>query len=83
MNTKDIIKENIRRQGFSLKDVADKMGVSVSALSQVVAGNPTLTKLQEIADIIGMPVAALLDEDYNSKELTCPHCGKPIRVSIR
>ncbi len=62
------IKEKIRQSGWTISSVAAKMknpygsyGISQAALSALLNnGNPTLNKLKEIADIIGMSVSELL-----------------------
>lgn len=64
----DILKK-IRKQGFTLAQVAAQMtnkmggvGISQPTLSQMLAGNPTIDKLREIAGIIGVPVAELVSD---------------------
>lgn len=49
------IKGVIKRYGISMTDIAAKMGTSKGYISQLASGNPepTLRKLQELADIIG------------------------------
>lgn len=64
------IKTSLKKRGITLKDVAAKMrakdgslGISIGALSQIVNGNPTLSKVQEIADIAECSVPDLLTGD--------------------
>lgn len=66
MNIKKVIKES----GWTLEKLAAEMinkngqkGISQPSLSQIINGNPTLDKLQEIARIIGVPVSKLVGED--------------------
>ena len=47
------VKSIIKRQGFTLEQVAEKMGSSKSSVSQIINGNPTVGKLEQIANIIG------------------------------
>lgn len=63
------IKKKIQQKGFTISQVASLMtdkkggkGVTQSALSQMIAGNPTIDKLREIAGIIGVPVAELVSD---------------------
>ena len=42
------IKKVIKQQGYTLEAIATKMSVSKQAMSQLLNGNPTLSKLQEI-----------------------------------
>lgn len=79
------LKKTIKRQGFTLDGVAQEMGISKSAMSQIVNGNPTYSKLQEIATIIGISVSELVSDatDSRTSTLRCPHCGKEIQVEIK
>lgn len=62
------IRDKIKEAGWTISAVAAKMkgkdgeeGVTQQALSQLlITGNPTLNKLREIADIIGISVSELL-----------------------
>ena len=44
------IKSFIIERGLSVKQVADNMGISSPALSQLLSGNPTVQKIQDIAE---------------------------------
>ncbi|MBQ7509920.1 MAG: helix-turn-helix transcriptional regulator [Prevotella sp.] len=80
------LKRAIKAQGFTLDSVAQEMGVTKSAMSQLVNGNPTLSKLQEIAQVLGIPVAELLRFESNGSSharLTCPHCGREIELEVK
>ena len=48
MDIKSIIKE----KGYTIQDVAKKMGVNRVTLTLTLQGNPTYKKLKEIADAI-------------------------------
>lgn len=85
------IKQKIKTQGFTISEVASKMpngngglGISQPSLSAIINGNPTVNKLKDIADIIGLTLSELVaeDDDSYSQTLACPHCGKRIRVSL-
>lgn len=86
-NRKDInqlIKLKIKDRGWTLERLASEMknkngekGVSQAAVSQIINGNPTFDKLQEIAFIIGISVSELVmdDEELNKSYIICPKCG--------
>lgn len=94
LNTSDIIDMNIqakiKQQGFTIAQVAAQMkkksggvGISQGSLSTMLNGNPTIDKLKEIADIIGLTLSELVAEEGSRKMLTaCPYCGKPIKITI-
>ena len=63
------IKEKINAAGWNYTSLAAEMkdkdgnkGVTPQAVSLIVNGNPTVGKLQEIADIIGMSLSELVSE---------------------
>ena len=73
------VQEVCKNQGITMQEVAKKMGVTYQALYASVSGNPTIGKLQEIANAIGVSVSELIDEPKGNT-ITCPHCGKLIKV---
>lgn len=86
------IKKAIKDSGMEVRQVAAKMGITPTALSQHINGkmyqgrrvppNPSLEILTRIADAIGCDVVDLFDDEKTQPTLTCPHCGKPINVRI-
>lgn len=75
------IKAVIRRQGFTTAQVAEKLGISQQAVSQAVNGNPSLSRLKEIAAAIGVTVSDLVvDEPPQEPMMKCPHCGGEIKI---
>ena len=88
MNIKKVIKDS----GWTLEQLAAEMknkngekGISQPSVSSIVNGNPTLDKLQEIADIIGISVSTLVrdEDDMRKTSVTCPHCGKEIQIEVK
>lgn len=86
------IKKVIRAQGWTLERLAAEMtnkqgvkGVSHAAVSQIINGNPTIDKLQEIASIIGVSLSELVKDDgeISNPTITCPYCGNDIEIEAR
>lgn len=84
MRIRDILKE----QGITTKELAEKMGISQSALNQSISGNPSVKVLTNIADALNVPVwqlfaapSEILTKDSTS--ITCPHCGKEIKIEVK
>ena len=80
------IKGVISNKGFTMQQVADALGISQQAVSQAVNGNPSLSRLKEIAKAIGVPVSELVADDPSypvEPAMRCPHCGHEIKVEIR
>lgn len=77
------IKKHIKNKGFTISKVAELMEVSQPALSKMLDRNPTINKLQEIADIIGVSLSELVsDESEKQTFIICPHCGERIKLSV-
>lgn len=80
------IKELIKEKGYTQKEFAEKLGMTTVGLAQIIAGKPSYTTLEKIADALGVEVWELLvskDEivgKTNTVFLTCPHCGKNINI---
>lgn len=74
------IKSRIKERGQTVSGVAKRMGITKSALSQTINGNPTFDKLCEIAEILGISVSDLVSDD-ESKTITCPRCGTRLLVT--
>ena len=84
MRIRDILKE----QGITTKELAEKMGISQSALNQSISGNPSVKVLTNIADALDVPVwqlfanpSEILTKDSTS--IICPHCGKEIKIEVK
>ena len=62
------IKDVIKAKGFTLEQVASQMesknggkGITQSALTQMLNGNPSISRVKEIARILGVTVSELVD----------------------
>lgn len=60
INVEENLREICRRKGLRLSDVADRMGSGQSNLISSVKGNPSLAKLDEIANALQVSVSELL-----------------------
>jgi transcriptional regulator with XRE-family HTH domain len=57
------IKEIAKAKGITMAEIADKMGINPVNLSSSLNGNPTLNRLQEVADILGVDVSDLFSKE--------------------
>lgn len=85
------IKEVLKEKHFTQQELADKMGVSLSAVKQMLgADSLTTATLEKIAAALCVPVWHFL---VNPADVTpnqaiaadgvticCPHCGKPLKI---
>ena len=75
------IKKVLKERGYTLVKVATEMGVTKSALSQMVNGNPSVSTLRRIAEIVGCQIIDFF-EDETEPTLKCPNCGKSFKVNL-
>ncbi|MBR5043021.1 MAG: helix-turn-helix transcriptional regulator [Bacteroidales bacterium] len=83
MNITETVKQICKARGLALADVAQKIGVSASSLSQIMKGNPTLSKLTAIAEALDVPVSEILSDGEVKSKVRCPNCGHLFPVSIK
>lgn len=68
------IKKRIREAGLTLTEVAAKMpngetiGITQPAMSAIINGNPTINKLKDIAEIIGIPLSELVRDETSTPD---------------
>jgi transcriptional regulator with XRE-family HTH domain len=74
------VKELCKLKRVSMTKLANKTGVTPSALSQNLKGHPNLDRLKEIADALGVPITALFGQPQNDV-INCPYCGGKIKMS--
>lgn len=81
MDIKGVIKEH----GFTLVQVAEKMGISKGGISQIVNGSPTVKTLRTIADIVGCKVGDFFRDEMSEIEpsFKCPYCGHELHIEIK
>lgn len=84
------IKEMLTLRGVSQNELANRMGVSLSAVKQMVSAESITTNtLNKIANAIGCEICEFFIDPYKKPQqptsaqvTTCPHCGKPITVVV-
>jgi transcriptional regulator with XRE-family HTH domain len=57
------IKELCKKNGITQAELAGIMGISASALAQSIAGNPSLDRLESIANALNVPIGDLFQDD--------------------
>lgn len=57
------IKELCKEKGITMKDIAVKLHINPVNLSASLNGNPTLSRLVEVADILGVTVSELFVQE--------------------
>ena len=80
------IRDIIEQKGITTKELAERMGISQSALNQHISGNPSIKVLTSIASNLGVDIWELFvspDEvrpNIDTTVLTCPKCGAKLKV---
>ena len=79
------IKKKIKELGFTTQQIAEKLNISQQAVSQAINGNPSLSRLQEIAGALGIPVSELVSDNPESiiePQQKCPYCGHDLNIKV-
>ena len=75
------VKSVIKQKGYTIEQVAEKIGVTRVTLTQNLSRNPTINTLQRIAEAIGCKVGDFFLDEFEGKDenvITCPTCGTKI-----
>lgn len=63
---KIIIREILKQKGISIKELAGSIGITPSAVSQILANpNPSIQQLERIANVIGVDVMDLFAQNFS------------------
>ncbi len=78
------IKELLKEKGLTAKELAAKLGMTETGLGIAISdkGNPSLKRLQEIADALGVPITELFQKPTEG-DFACPHCGAALRITVQ
>ena len=73
------IKELCKEKHTTMADVAKKIGIHAVTLTQSLNGNPTLSRLQEVADVLEVDVSELFEQPVKESVYGCLYVnGKPV-----
>ena len=83
------IAKRIKERGMKLEDVASRLtnnrgtiGISQPSMSSLINGNPSYSRLKEIADILGITVSELVADDSEEMVVTVPKDVKTIKIKV-
>ena len=85
-----IISKVIRQYGFTIEQVAERIGIARGSLANMIGGNPTVETLQKIADAIGCKRSEFFADEAGEKSsldvpttvIRCSKCGNEIKVKF-
>lgn len=73
------VKELCEIKGMTLQELAKSLNITYQSLWAQMTGNPSLSKLQAIANALGVPVVDLFTPQPRNT-ITCPKCGTVLEV---
>lgn len=75
-----IIKEIMNERNVTSAWLADKVGISKVAVSNIITGksSPSLDNILKIADALNVSITELIGEKKEENAIICPHCGGKI-----
>ena len=79
------IKNKIKECGFTTQQIAEKLNISQQAVSQAINGNPSLSRLEQIAGAIGITVSELVADapaSHIEPQQKCPYCGHDLNIKV-
>ena len=76
------IKEIMNERNVTSAGLAEQVGISKVAVSNIVTGksSPSLDNLIKIAGVLNISITELIGEEKEESTITCPHCGKKIKI---
>ena len=78
------IKELCKEKHTTLADVASKIGIHPVTLTQSLNGNPTLSRLQEVADDLGVDISELFVPPVKDSVFGCLYINsKPVVIDSK
>ena len=79
-----IFNEFCKEKNIPLAEVAKRIGISPVSLSQSLNGNPTLSRLQEVASVLGVDVSELFAGTSGPDVHGCIYInGQPVQIKSR
>lgn len=79
------IKEMRKERGITSETLAREVGVTRVAINNIETMKNWASSdvLEKIAAVFGVEVYELFRPSEPSKYFACPHCGKPIKISVK
>ena len=63
------IKDVAKSKGMTMAQIAEKLGINPITLSQSLNGNPTLSRLTEVANVLGVDVSELFVQPRGKQDI--------------
>lgn len=69
-NISKAVRFQCRKQGITMRQLAEKMQIAPESLSRAINGNPTLSTIQSIAQNLNVEVSSLFQTRLGQSDLT-------------
>ena len=69
-NISKAVRFQCRKQGITMRQLADKMQIAPESLSRAINGNPTLSTIQSIAQNLNVEVSSLFQTQLAQTDLS-------------
>lgn len=79
------IKQLLQQKGITQKELAERIGMTETGVSLIIKNktNTPLSRLQQIADVLEVPISELFEEPAPiTQTIICPECGTEIKVVV-
>lgn len=76
------IKKTIKEYGLEVREVAKRMDITPTGLSQHINGNPSVEVLERIANAIGCDISELFEKP-KTNTIHCPNCGVELELKSK
>ena len=63
------IKDVAKSKSMTMAQIAEKLGINPITLSQSLNGNPTLSRLTEVANVLGVDVSELFVQPQGKQDI--------------
>lgn len=63
------IKDVAKSKGMTMAQIAERLGINPITLSQSLNGNPTLSRLTEVANVLGVDVSELFVQPRGKQDI--------------
>lgn len=73
------IQDVCKEKGLTMQDLSKRLDISYQAMYASVSGNPTMERLQQIADALGVHITDLFEREPENI-ITCPKCGTKLEI---
>lgn len=69
------VKELCHKKGITIKQLSEKMKIAPESLSRAINGNPKLSTIRKISEVLGVSITDLFESDENELQAIIVYAG--------